>query len=200
MSFELSCLKEKIITNCGSVEKRIGQKPEYLRYSAAHSTIILNNTNISELVAKKSYKRAPKNIYFNSERNEKYTTWIASHDGYLNNFKKIIKRKLIIANNENAIFGEDSIIPTKMKSERIPYSIRFHLMPYCNCLLTNDKKSIIIKTKLNQTWIFKSNSLISLENSIYIGNGKRIEQNKQIVINGTISDKKKTENWSFAKS
>jgi len=73
-------------------------------------------------------------------------------------------------------------------------------MPYCNCLLTNDKKSIIIKTKLNQTWIFKSNSLISLENSIYIGNGKRIEQNNQIVINGTIDDKKKIENWSFTKS
>jgi len=200
LSFELSCLNEKIITNCGSVEKRIGQKPEYLRYSAAHSTIILNNTNISELVEKKSYKRTPKNIYFNSEINERYTTWSASHDGYLNNFKKIIKRKLIIANKENVIFGEDSIIPIKMKSKKIPYSIRFHLMPYCNCLITNDKKSIIIKTKLNQTWIFKASSLITLENSIYIGDGKRIEQNNQIVINGTIDDKKKIENWSFIKS
>jgi len=200
LSFELSCLNEKIITNCGSVEKRIGQKPEYLRYSAAHSTIILNNTNISELIAKKSYKRTPKNINFKSEINEKYTTWNASHDGYLNNFNKIIKRKLIINNKESAIFGEDSIISTKMKSKKIPYSIRFHLMPYCNCLLTNDKKSIIIKTKLNQTWIFKSNSLVSLENSIYVGNGKGIEQNNQIVINGTIDDKKKIENWSFIKS
>jgi len=200
LSFELSCLNEKIVTNCGSVEKRIGQKPEYLRYSAAHSTVILNNTNISELVVKKSYKRAPKNIYFNSKISEGYTTWNASHDGYLNNFKKIIKRKLTIANNKNAIFGEDSIIPTKKKSKKITYSIRFHLMPYCNCLITNDKKSIIIKTKLNQTWIFKSNSLISLENSIYIGDGKRIEQNNQIVISGTIDDKKKTENWSFTKS
>ena len=200
LSFELSCLNEKIITNCGSVEKRVGQKPEYLRYSAAHSTIILNNTNISELVAKKSYKRTPKNIYFNSEINEGYTIWNASHDGYLNNFNKIIRRKLIIANKKNLILGEDSIIPTKLKSKKISYSIRFHLMPYCNCLLTNDKKSIIIKTKLNQTWIFKSNSLISLENSVYIGNGKRIEQNNQIVINGTIDDKKKIENWSFTKS
>ena len=200
LSFELSCLNEKIITNCGSVEKRVGQKPEYLRYSAAHSTVILNNTNISELVAKKSYKRTPKNIYFNSEINEGYTIWNASHDGYLNNFNKIIRRKLIISNKKNLIFGEDSIIPTKLKSKKISYSIRFHLMPYCNCLLTNDKKSIIIKTKLNQTWIFKSNSLISLENSVYIGNGKRIEQNNQIVINGTIDDKKKIENWSFTKS
>jgi len=35
---------------------------------------------------------------------------------------------------------------------------------------------------------------------VYIGNGKRIEQNNQIVINGTIDDKKKIENWSFTKS
>ena len=49
LSFEMSCLDEKIITNCGSVEKRYGKKPEYLRYSAAHSTLVVDNTNISEL-------------------------------------------------------------------------------------------------------------------------------------------------------
>ena len=65
LSFEMSYDKEKIITNCGSIEKRIGKKPEFLRYSAAHSTIILNNTNISELVEKKSYKRIPQIIEYN---------------------------------------------------------------------------------------------------------------------------------------
>ena len=62
LSFEMSYDKEKIITNCGSIEKRVGRRPEYLRLSAAHSTIIINNTNISELVEKKSYKRIPKNV------------------------------------------------------------------------------------------------------------------------------------------
>ena len=42
LSFEMSYDKEKIITNCGSIEKRIGRKPEYLRLSAEHSTIIIN--------------------------------------------------------------------------------------------------------------------------------------------------------------
>ena len=46
LSFELSVLGEKIITNCGASESS-GKNPEYLRYSAAHSTIILKNTNIS---------------------------------------------------------------------------------------------------------------------------------------------------------
>ena len=54
LAFELSCLGEKIITNCGSINREIINENDYLRYSAAHSTIIVNNTNISEL-NKKSY-------------------------------------------------------------------------------------------------------------------------------------------------
>ena len=50
----VDALKEKIITNCGSIEKRTGRKPEYLRLSAAHSTIIINNTNIARSKHKKS--------------------------------------------------------------------------------------------------------------------------------------------------
>ena len=48
LSFEFSSFGEKIITNCGASES-FGKNPEYLRYSAAHSTIILQNTNISEI-------------------------------------------------------------------------------------------------------------------------------------------------------
>ena len=73
-------------------------------------------------------------------------------------------------------------------------------MPHCNCLLTNDKKTVLIKTKLNQSWVFKSNSLLKIEDSIYIGGGKKIEENKQLVIYGNVMDIKKTENWSLTKS
>jgi len=200
LAFEFSYYNEKIITNCGSVEKRIGKKPEYLRYSAAHSTIILNNTNISELVEKKSYKRVPKNIPFEINQNENYIIFAASHDGYLNKFNKIIKRKIFISKSHDEIKGEDSIISTKIKNKKISYSIRFHIVPDCNCLITNDKKSIIIKTKLNQTWVFKSSSIVSIENSVYIGDGKKIEENKQIVISGTIDNAKKVQYWSLNKS
>ena len=199
-AIEISSQGEKIITSCGSIEKRIGKKPEYLRYSAAHSTIILNNTNISELVENKSYKRAPKKIIFLSEEDKNYIIWKSTHDGYVDNFKKIVKRSIFISKDENKIIGQDSIISTKMHSKKISYSIRFHLMPNSNCLITNNYKSVLIKTKLNQTWIFKSNSKISIEDSIYINNGKKVEQNKQIVINGTADDKKKIENWSLIKS
>ena len=200
LSFEFSSLNEKIITNCGSLEKRIGKKPEYLRYSAAHSTIVLNNTNISELVKKKSYKRIPKNIKINQTDLGNSILWEASHDGYLNNYKKIIKRRILIFKNENKIQGEDSIITSKINSNTINYSIRFHLSPECNCLLTNDKKSVLIKTNNNVRWVFKSDSSLIVENSIYIHNGKSIKENKQIVIYGNSSNKKNIKKWSLTRS
>ena len=73
-------------------------------------------------------------------------------------------------------------------------------MPDCNSLITNDKKSVIIKTKLNQTWVFKSSTKLSIEDSIYIGDGKIVQSNKQIVITGTSDSHNKTEKWQLVKA
>ena len=197
LGIEMSALGEKIITNCGSVVARYGIGPEYLRYSAAHSTIILNNTNISELIEKKSYKRIPKNIYFNFFEDTNKVIWETSHDGYLINFQKIIKRKIEIFKKQNKFSGIDEILSTKANSKKSSYSIRFHLMPDCSCLITNDQKTVLIKTKLKNSWVFKAESKIKIEESIYMGGGKRVEKNKQIVIYGSIQQIKKTERWSI---
>ena len=82
LSFEFSAKKEKIITNCGSFCKVYGQKPSYLRFSAAHSTIILNNTNISELDTNKSYIRIPKKIDYEYMQDSNNLIIVCSHDGY----------------------------------------------------------------------------------------------------------------------
>ena len=60
----------------GAVNKKFGEGPEYLRFSAAHSTIILNNTNISELIKNQSYKRAPQNVSLYSFEDEKNLIWL----------------------------------------------------------------------------------------------------------------------------
>ena len=197
LSFEFSSKKEKIITNCGSLEKRAEKNPEYLRYSAAHSTIILNNTNISELIDKSSYKRIPHNIIFNKEESLENIVIGCSHDGYLKNFGKIVKRKIYISKSKEKISGKDTIISIRKYSKPISFDIRFHLTPNCRCALTNNKKTVLIKTKSNNSWIFKFKNIVRIEESIYINNGKKIEQNKQIVISGFIKDLKHTEEWSL---
>ena len=121
-----------------------------------------------------------------------------SHNGYMNKYKKIIKRKLVISNHENKVIGEDSIISLKAKDQKIVYHIRFHLMPGINTNVTNNKKNIILKTKKNNIWLFKSDSEIDIEKSIYVNNNTA-EEIQQIVIKGITLNTKQIEKWSIEK-
>ena len=63
---------------------------------------------------------------------------------------------------------------------------------------TNNKKNIILKTKLNNIWLFKSDLELIIEDSIFVDNNIT-KPTKQIVIKGIISEKKITKKWSIEK-
>ena len=113
-------------------------------------------------------------------------------------FNKIIKRKLMISKNENKISGEDSLISYKSIIDRLIFHIRFHLAEEMTFNFTNNKKNIILKTKLNNIWLFKSDTELSVENSILVDNNftKPI---KQIVIKGITTESKTMRKWSLEK-
>ena len=78
------------------------------------------------------------------------------------------------------------------------YHIRFHLADGIVLNFTNNKKNIIIKTKLNHIWLFKSDTELIIENSILVDNNVT-KPTKQIVIKGILSNKKITKIWSLEK-
>ena len=94
--------------------------------------------------------------------------------------------------------GEDTIISTKSIIEKNVYHIRFHLMPEISTTLTENKKNIIIKTKKNNMWIFKSNKEMVIEKSIFVKNDIANET-KQIVISGITSTLNTKVEWSLEK-
>ncbi len=197
LSLELSGFGEKIFTNCGASEN-FGKNPEYLRYSAAHSTIILQNTNISEIKEGNPHVKYPQSVVFRRETNTSEEIFEGSHNGYLNKFKKIIKRKLIINKNFDKLEGEDSFISYKGTAKRLVYHIRFHLNHGMVFNFTNSKKNIILKTSLNNIWLFKSDMELIVEDSIIVDNNST-KPSKQIVIKGILSDKKIIRKWSLQK-
>ena len=197
LSIEWSGFGEKIFTNCGASES-FGKNPEYLRYSAAHSTIILQNTNISEIKEGNPHIKFPQSVVFRKESNNEKQIFEGSHNGYVKKFNKIIKRKLIVHKNKNKLEGEDTLISYKNNNDRLVYHIRFHLADEMTFNFTNNKKNIILKTKLNNIWVFKSDTELNIENSILVDNNY-VKPIKQIVIKG-ISDEKKTKRkWSLEK-
>ncbi len=197
LSIEFSGYGEKILTNCGASES-FSKNPEYLRYSAAHSTIILQNTNISEIKEANPHIKFPQSVVFRKETNEKEEVFEGSHNGYVKKFNKIIKRKLIVLKNENKLAGEDMVIAKKGIQDRLIFHIRFHLAEEIAYNFTNNKKNIILKTRLNNIWLFKSDTELMIEDSILVDNNitKPI---KQIVIKGIIKNNKTLKKWSLEK-
>ncbi len=197
LSFELSCINEKLITNCGASESS-GKNPEYLRYSAAHSTIILQNTNISEIRENTNHIKFPQSVTFEANKLDKKIILEGSHNGYQKKFGKIIKRKIELIVNENKIIGEDSIISSKNTVERTIFHIRFHLVDGVSFNFTNNKKNVILKTRNNNMWLFKSKNSLVVEDSILVDNNKTVTT-KQIVIKGITNNIKEINKWSLEK-
>ena len=71
-------------------------------------------------------------------------------------------------------------------------------MPNISPTITENKKSIIMKTNNHNIWIFKSSSDISLEKSIYVEKDIARETS-QMVINGVTSSIRNKIKWSLEK-
>jgi len=197
LAIEISAYGEKIITNCGSSEIG-GKNPAYLKYSAAHSTIILDNTNISEINENNFNRSFIKKVNLETKDDEDLFKLSGTHNGYLKKYKKICKRTLIVNKRKELLKGEDIIISTKSNIQKNVYHIRFHLMPELSTTITENKKNIILRTKKNNIWMFKSNNEMVIEKSIFIRNDIAVET-KQIVISGITSKLNTNVEWSLEK-
>ncbi len=197
LAIEISAYGEKIITNCGGSEIG-GKNPAYLKYSAAHSTIVLDNTNVSEIKENDFNKDFIKKVNLETKDNENLMILSGTHNGYLTNYKKICKRTLFINKKKELLNGEDTIISTTSIIKKNVYHIRFHLMPEISTTITENKKNIIIKTKKNNIWMFKSNKEMVIEKSIFVKNDIANETT-QIVISGITSTLNTKVEWSLEK-
>ena len=63
---------------------------------------------------------------------------------------------------------------------------------------TNSKKNVILKTKLNNIWLFKSDTELVVEDSILVDNNQT-KPIKQIVLKGIITENKIIKKWSLEK-
>jgi len=197
LAIEISAYGEKIFTNCGGSEAG-GKNPAYLKYSAAHSTIILDNTNISEIKDIGFNKDFVKKVNFETKDEKNLLYFSGTHNGYLTNYKKICKRTLYISKKRELVRGEDTIISTQSIIKKNVYHIRFHLMPEISITITENKKNVIIKTKKNNIWMFRSNKEMLIEKSIFVRNDIANET-KQIVISGITSALNTKVEWSLEK-
>ncbi len=186
LSLEMSVGKERLIVNSGA---RPGAREPWStaqRATAAHSTLIVDDTNSTEITSRG--RRAP--TFIHCERQEADgAIWLdTAHDGYMANFGLEHRRRLYLAADGDDLRGEDSL--HRIGDPATPASqfvIRFHLHPAVTASLARDGGAALLRLPSGAGWRLRATGgTMSLGETVYLGAMDRMRRSEQIVVGGEI--------------
>ena len=202
LSFEFFFKDKKVITNSGYFQNYQHQLNQISKSTAAHSTLIIDNSSASSFkknqlglnIVNKGYKITNKKIVY--EKN--FWSIRGLHDGYLSNYGVMHERTLEFYPEINKIIGKDKLIKKKnFKSAN--FDIRFHLMPETKITKLQDEKTVLVELE-NSGWRFFSNDgSIGIETGLYFGKKNNFKENQNIFINGSMNSDDQLIEWELNK-
>ncbi|MCF6215187.1 MAG: heparinase II/III family protein [Emcibacter sp.] len=207
LSFEMSCAKQRIIVNCGSARASpnpLGDDLEALaRSTAAHSTIVLQDKNSSEIRPDGLIGRGPTMVESHQSNVDGHILLEASHDGYMRHFGIMHHRTIYLNDTGDDVRGEDILeVKTPLLKEESPkFDVRFHIHPDVTITRQGADDRLLLRLPTSEYWQFQcSGGRLSLEESLYLGEGNRQKKTRQIVISDqieTASESKTVIKWSL---
>ena len=181
---EVSIGRERLIVGCGA---RPGD-PVWLmaqRATAAHSTLVLGDTNSSELLAEAGFGRRAQVTRIRRDETDGSTWLEVVHDGYRHRFGQIHRRRLYLAADGSDLRGEDSLEPYRRAASGAPFAVRFHLHPQVQASLAQSGDAALLLLSKGGGWQLRaSGARLSLEPSIYLGRRGEIRRSQQVVLSG----------------
>jgi uncharacterized heparinase superfamily protein len=193
LSFELSHERERIIVNCGAYR---GPKPNWWRVaraSAAHSVLVVADTNSVEIRADGALGRSPTSVVRERAEHEGQQWISATHDGYRERFGLIYARQLFLSADGEDLRGEDRLTGLPGAA----FAARFHLHPSVQASLTRDGGAALLRLPSGIVWRLRSaGAEMSLGESIYLGSGEA-RKTQQVVLSGTVPAGGATVRWAI---
>ena len=179
LSLELSVGRDRMIVNVGALPAGGPQWHDAARATAAHSTLVIAETNSSEL-RPGGLGRRP--VAVKAQRQEANGAhWLeVEHDGWIKPFGAIHRRRLYMSESGEDIRGEDVIEAPSPH----PFVLRFHLHPGVQATPQPDGASVLMRLRTGGSWILRADGAqMTLEDSIYLGSGTPRET-RQVVLTG----------------
>jgi uncharacterized heparinase superfamily protein len=197
LSFELSHGLQRIVVNCGLPGSNKETWRQVARATAAHSTVVFNDSSSCRFLESGSFKRllgtpivsGPGNIKVSREDRDDAVILRASHDGYAERFKVIHQRALKLAADGNRVDGEDlfastegDMIPQNVADE---FAVRFHLHPAVKANKLTDGHGAMLMLPNRDVWTFNAyEDRVELEESVYLSGSDGPRRAVQVVIYG----------------
>lgn len=195
LSFEMSVGKERLLVNCGANRRDDTKWRSALRSTAAHSTVTVDNVNSSELTESGGFSRRPSVVSASRREIEGSVIIDASHDGYATPFGLTHRRLLMLAPDGHEVRGEDSLIGSGGQV----FVARFHLHPDVHASVIHDGRAVLLKLR-RSGWVFTTDGeTLTLEDSVYFGNGRNARRCLQIVVEGDLEGAGATLCWKLSR-
>ncbi|HEX7967859.1 MAG TPA: heparinase II/III family protein, partial [Stellaceae bacterium] len=193
LSFEMSHGRERLIVNCGGYHGANADWRSVARATAAHSTLVVADTNSSEIRADGGLGRRPTHVP--CERAEDGgSQWLAaSHDGYHPPFGLTHARQLFLAGDGDDLRGEDRLTGRAGQS----FAIRFHLHPQVQASLAQDGATALLRLPSGTGWRLRAQgAVMSLAESVYLGGGE-LRKSQQVLLDGHVGSAGATVKWAL---
>ncbi|MFZ4688926.1 MAG: heparinase II/III family protein [Polymorphobacter sp.] len=209
LAFELSDGADRLITNCGGARGLAAPLAEPLaaglRTSAAHSTLVIAETNSTRLRDNGSLGLGVEEVTIQARSSEQGHWLETTHDGYGKRFGMVVRRRLFLSPDGQDLRGEDMIEPAKKSLlKRRPdrnFDIRFHLGPGVAATPTADSAGALLKLPQGRVWALKvRGGKVDIEPSLWVDPAGTIHKTQQLVIRGRTAQAAASIGWSFKRA
>ena len=209
LSFELSSGLQRIVVNCGLPAISRETWRQVARATAAHSTVVFNDTSSCRFLETGSFKRligtpivsGPMQVPVAREERPDAVIVRASHDGYTDRFSVVHQRAVKLLADGGRLDGEDLFVPSD--GDLLPatvadeFAIRFHLHPAIKANRLTDGHGVMLMLPNREVWTFSAHEdRAELEESVYLSGADGPRRAVQIVIYGR-ARKIPRVHWSF---
>jgi uncharacterized heparinase superfamily protein len=207
LALELSDGQQRLVVNCGGPGPLPTVLPQELvqglRTTAAHSTLVLSDTNSTNILADGSLGKGVDDVTIERSEDNDASRLEATHDGYVRTFGLVHKRSLMLGNDGKELRGADQLIPKGRRKirEGAPYAVRFHLAPGVDATITADGMGAILRSKGAPAWNFRCRGgNLTSEESLWLDGRGQPHRTSQLVIVGEVSALGGEIGWTFRRA
>lgn len=204
LAFEFSDGPDRIVVSCGGARGADLRLPpalaEGLRTTAAHSTLVVDNSNSTAIHPDGTLGRGVGEMELSRQETDTASRIEASHDGYVRRHGVIHRRRIALGADGRDVRGEDNLIPAgrRRKAAAIPFAVRFHLHPGVQVSPTADGAGALLRTPSGAAWQFRANgATLGIEESVWIDGRGIPRETQQLVLTGESPAGGTSVSWLF---
>jgi len=203
LSFEMSAAHERLVVNCGAYPGAPREWRHFMRFTAAHSTAVVDDTNSTEITEHGALEYRAGNVLVDRAEDQGSQWLDMSHDGYRSLFGIIHRRRLWLSADGGDLRGEDMFSGPDGRMVTVPdrrFILRFHLHPTVKATLAQSGQAVLMRLPSGRGWRLRASGAgVGLAESIYLGEDGRQRRTEQIVLVGQIPAEGAAVKWALTR-